>query len=73
MKEYKYVSIPDVVVAKKGNITQAVDNYFDIINQESVEGWEFCQVAQISLLTKKGAFKNSTENRNVFIFAREKE
>lgn len=72
MKEYKYISFPSVVNAKKGNEDQAVNNYFDIVNQESVDGWEFMQVAQISLFVKKGAFKGAAEDRNVFIFVREK-
>jgi len=73
MKEYKSVSVPKLVVAKSETIDQAVDTYFDIIAQESYDGWEFMQSVPITLLKKKGAFKNTTEERNVFIFVREVE
>lgn len=71
MKEYKYIAIPNSVVAKKKDVDSAVNNYFDIINQESVDGWEFVTVAPINLLIKKGAFRTENESNNVFIFARE--
>ena len=71
MKEYKYIAIPNVVVSKKDCKDEAVNNYFDVINQESVDGWEFVTVAPINLLSKKGAFKSTVEEQNVFIFARE--
>ena len=73
MKEYKYIAVPNTVVAKKNGVDNAVNAYFDIINQESVDGWEFVTVAPINLLMKKGAFKSTTEANNVFIFARVKE
>ena len=73
MKEYKYIAVPNTVVAKKNKVDEAVNAYFDIINQESVEGWEFVTVAPINLISKKSAFKSSSDSNNVFIFAREKE
>ena len=73
MKEYKYISVPEVVVTKKDKVNESVNAYFDIITQESIEGWQFVQIAQISLVTKSGAFKNTTEKRNVFIFAKDAE
>ena len=73
MKEYKYISVPEVVVTKKDKVNESVNAYFDIITQESIEGWQFVQVAQISLVTKSGAFKSTTEKRNVFIFAKDAE
>ncbi len=70
MKEYKYIAIPNSVVAKGKDVQGAINNYFDVINQESVDGWEFVTVAPINLMIKKGAFKTENENQNVFIFSR---
>ncbi len=71
MKEYKYIAIPNSVVAKANDTQEAINNYFDVINQESVDGWQFVTVAPINLMVKKGAFKTENENNNVFIFSRE--
>ena len=71
MKEFKYISVPEVLVTKADNVNESVNAYFDVIVQESVDGWEFVQVAQVTLLKKSGAFKATTEKRNVFIFAKE--
>lgn len=73
MKEYKYIAVPNTVVAKKNNVEEGVNNYFDIINQEAVDGWEFVTVAPINLVSKKSAFKSVSEPNNVFIFARVKD
>ena len=50
-----------------------MNTWDDIINQESVDGWEFVTVAPINLLVKKGAFRTENESNNVFIFAKEVE
>ncbi len=66
------MSVPALLVTKKNKINDSVNAYFDVISQESVEGWEFVSVAQIDVLVK-GTCKNSQEKRNVFIFAKEAE
>ena len=71
MKEYKYISLPENLVTKSNKINESINVYFDIINQEAADGWDFVQVAQVNLVKKSGAFKSSTEKRNVFIFSKE--
>lgn len=72
MKEYKYVSLPSVIVVKKVGDKDVIENYFDVINQESVDGWEFVGVAPVTVLAKKGAGDKESAF-NTFIFAREKD
>lgn len=72
MKEYKYVSLPSVIVVKNVTDNNVIENYFDVIKEESVDGWEFVGVAPVTVLAKKGA--GDKENAfNTFIFAREKD
>lgn len=72
MKEYKYVSLPSVIVVKKITDNAIIENYFDVIKEESVDGWEFVGVAPVTILAKKGV--GDKENAfNTFIFAREKD
>lgn len=70
MKEYKYVSVQNVIVVNKlQSDDECIKNYFDVINEESVDGWEFVGIAPINIIQKKSS-KNQ-KSLNTFIFARE--
>ena len=72
MKTYKVVPYADtVVIAKKDKAQDAVIKYFDVINQESVDGWEFVTVATIPVTRKQGGTKTVVESYKAFIFAKE--
>ena len=70
MKEYKYVSIQNVIVVNKlQSDDECIKNYFDVISEESVDGWEFVGIAPINVIQKKSS--NNQKSLNTFIFARE--
>lgn len=70
MKEYKYVSVQNVIVVNKlQSDDECIKNYFDVINEESVDGWEFVGIAPVNVIQKKSS-KNQ-KFLNTFIFARE--
>ena len=67
MKEYKYVSLQNVVVVNKlQSDDERIKNYFDVISEESVDGWEFVGIAPINVIQKKSS-KNQ-KSLNTFIF-----
>lgn len=69
MKTYKYISVPsEIVVAKNATVESAVASVFDIVNAESMEGWELVGVAPCTL---QGKGKGS--KINTLIFAKEVE
>ena len=72
MKSYKIIPYADTIVIKRREKAQdAVIKYFDVINQESVDGWEFLSVATIPVTRKKGGLKKSIESYKAFIFVKE--
>ncbi len=72
MKTYKVVPFANtVVVEKNGNAQQAIVDYFDVINQECVGGWEFHSLAPISVTRKDGGRDTIKEEYNAFIFVKE--
>ena len=72
MKTYKVVPYADtIVVAKKDKAQDAVVKYFDVINQESVDGWEFVTVSTVPVTRKQCGTKTVVENYKAFIFAKE--
>lgn len=74
MKIYKVVPFANEIVVNKDDKPQeAVVNYFNVINQECVEGWEFVTVATVPVARKTGGIKTQTEYYNAFIFSKESE
>ncbi len=72
MKTYKVVPFAKtVVVEKKGSAQQAIVDYFDVINQECVNGWEFHSLAPVSVTRKDGGTDTINEEYNAFIFVKE--
>ena len=74
MKTYKVVPYANTVVIKKGGKPQeAITAYFDVINQECVDGWELLTVTTVPVTRKVGGIKTNVENYNAFIFVKETE
>ena len=72
MKTYKIVPYADtIVIARKDKAQDAVIKYFDVINQESVDGWEFVTVATVPVTRKGCGKKTSVESYKAFIFAKD--
>ena len=72
MKTYKVVPYADtVVIAKNDKAQEAVVKYFDVINQESVDGWEFVAVESVPVTRKVGGIKKKMESYKAFIFVKE--
>lgn len=72
MKIYKVVPVSySVVVNKKANVTSAIDNYFEVINQEAAAGWELVTATPFSVKRKVGKFKVKDETYQAFIFCKE--
>ena len=73
MKSYKVVPYADTIVVKRREKAQdAVVKYFDVINQESVDGWELLTIATVPVTRKKGGLKKTVESYKAFIFVKEK-
>lgn len=74
MKTYKVVPFANtIVVNKKHSVQDQVVKYFDVINQECVEGWEFVALAPVNITVKEGGLKTKGVAYNAFIFAKEVE
>ncbi len=72
MKQYKVVPYAGtVVINKKGDPQQAIISYFDVINQESYDGWQFFNAIPVSVTRKKRGIKKTLEQYNAFIFVKE--
>lgn len=72
MKVYKVVPVSySVVISKKSNVTTAIENYFDVINQEAAAGWEFVSATPFSVKRNIGKFKFKDETYQAFIFCKE--
>ncbi|MBR1891738.1 MAG: DUF4177 domain-containing protein [Clostridia bacterium] len=72
MKTYKVVPYANtVVIEKKANPQEAIVKYFDVINQECVDGWEFVTVVTVPVTKKLGGRKTKVEPYNAFLFAKE--
>lgn len=72
MKTYKVVPYADTIVIDKADKAQdAVVKYFDVINQESVDGWEFVTVTTVPVTRKQSGINKVIENYKAFIFVRE--
>ena len=74
MKTYKVVPYANTVVMKRGGKPQAaIAAYFDVINQECVDGWELLTVTTVPVTRKIGGIKTKIETYNAFIFVKETE
>ncbi len=74
MKTYKVVPYQGTLVVNKGDAVQPkIVEYFDVINQECVDGWEFLTSAPVDVTVKKGGLKTAKEMYNAFIFVKEVE
>ena len=72
MKTYKVVPYAATLVVEKGDKVQdKIAGYFDVINQECRDGWEFHSMAPVSVTRKQGGIKSVEETYNAFIFVKE--
>ena len=72
MKIYKVVPYAGTVVLRKGELAQdAVVRYFDVINQECVDGWEFLNLCPITVTRRLGRLRSRNETYHAFIFNKE--
>ena len=72
MKIYKTVPYAGtLVIEKNAKVQTAIIDYFDVIKQEAVDGWEFVSVAPITVIRKDCGLKGKDEAYNAFIFAKE--
>ena len=73
MKIYKVVPAPGTVVAKKHDSAQdAIVKFFDVIAQETTDGWEFHSMSPINVTRKLSKFKVREEVYYAFVFVKEK-
>lgn len=74
MKTYKVVPYQGtLVINKKDTVQDKIVAYFDVINQECVDGWEFLTMAPVNVAVKEGGLKSKSETYNAFIFVKETE
>lgn len=74
MKIYKTVPYAgNLVIGKDAKVQDAIVDYFDVIKQEAVDGWELLTVAPISVIRKDGGLKGKEEAYNAFIFVKDAE
>lgn len=71
MKIYKVVPFSETLVVKKEESAQnAIVNFFDVIGQECVDGWEFHSMSPVTVTRKLGKFKQVNENYHAFVFVK---
>ncbi len=72
MKTYKVVPYAGtLVINKKDAVQDQIVKYFDVINQECVDGFEYVGAVPVSVTRKDGGLKTKAESYNAFIFAKE--
>lgn len=72
MKTYKVIPYAaTLVVEKNDKVQDKINNYFDVINQEAVDGWEFHSMVPLTVTRKQGGVKSVEETYNAFIFVKE--
>ncbi len=72
MKTYKVVPFAGTLVINKKDVVQEkIVTYFDVINQECVDGWEFLTLAPVNVTVKEGGLKTKNEAYNAFIFVKD--
>ena len=73
MKKYKVVPYAgSLVIGKETKVQNAIVNYFDIIKQEAVDGWELLTIAPVNVVKKEGAAPDG-ESYSAFIFVKDVE
>lgn len=74
MKIYKTVPYAGtLVIGKNAKVQDAIVDYFEVIKQESVDGWELLSVAPINVIRKDGGLKGKEEAYNAFVFVKDAE
>lgn len=74
MKIYKTVPYAgNLVIGKNAKVQDAIVDYFDVIKQESVDGWELLSIAPIKVIRKDGGVKGKDEFYNAFVFVKDAE
>ena len=72
MKIYKVVPFAGTVVLRNNELAQnAVVRYFDVVNQECVDGWELVNVCPVTVTRKLGKFRSRSETYSAFLFSKE--
>ena len=72
MKQYKAVAGPKNISVAKGDTQAAFDSFANLINKESVGGWEYHSMETITVTEKPGCFQNPIPvNYYMLIFVRE--
>lgn len=72
MKQYKAVAGPKNISVAKGDTQAAFNMFADLINNESVDGWEYHSMETITVTEKPGCFQNPIPmNYYMLIFSRE--
>lgn len=72
MKTYKVVPHQGTLVVNKHDAIQdKIVAYFDVINQECVDGWEFLSASPVSVTVKDGGLRTKHETYFAFIFVKE--
>ncbi|MBO7369014.1 MAG: DUF4177 domain-containing protein [Clostridia bacterium] len=74
MKIYKVVPYAgNLVISKDAKVQDAIVNYFDVIKQEAVDGWELLTIAPVNVVRKDGGAALKGENYSALIFAKDAE
>jgi len=74
MKLYKTVPYAgNLVIGKDDKVQEAIVDYFDVIKQESNDGWELMNITPVSVVRKDGPNKGKSEPYNIFVFVKEVE
>jgi len=74
MKKYKAVAGPRSINVSKGNTQAAFDGFADMINAESVDGWEYHSMETITITEAPGCFQQALPiNYYMLIFVREED
>lgn len=72
MKQYKAVAGPKNINVAKGDTQAAFNTFAEIINRETVGGWEYHSMETISVTEKPGCFQAPVpHNYYMLIFVRE--
>ena len=72
MKTYKVVPCPSRIVARpKENLSGAYASFAQIVEQESLGGWELVTAMPVSVETKKSRLRTIEEQYNLLVFAKD--
>ena len=72
MKKYKVVPYSgNLVIGKNAKVQDAIVNYFDVIKQEAVNGWELVTIAPVNVVKKECGSNENGESYSALIFAKD--